>query len=160
MGKCGHGLRLSGQGNVAMHGGVHAVFADDVPVDGGVFAVHMEDLVGPLTQLWHRVDQVRAAADGAFGTGDVQINNNCSLEIASGLSDTIDNGSSLYLNGTASSNLAAKLVLYSNETVKHLWIDGVQQDAGVYTNSESWLSGPGELTVLEGAPVPTLIIFR
>jgi hypothetical protein len=104
--------------------------------------------------------QVRAAANGAFGTGDVAINNNCSLHIQGGLSDTIHDGAALVLAGASSTTLASKLVLDSNETVHQLWVDGVQQPAGTYTNTQSWLSGSGVLTVIRGPAVPTLILFR
>ena len=104
--------------------------------------------------------QVKAAANGAFGTGDVKINQNCSLQIQAGLGDAISNTAALHLTGTSSPTLSAKLVLDSNETVNQLWIDGVQQPAGDYSSGETWLDGSGILTVLRGPAVPTLIIFR
>ncbi len=97
-----------------------------------------------------QLHNVEARADGCFGTGHVSINNNCTLVIASGLSDTIDDAAALTLNGAQSSGEAGKLVLNSSETVGALFIDDVQQPAGQYTNSQSWLSGDGTLTVLTG----------
>lgn len=93
---------------------------------------------------------VEAGADGCFGTGHVSINNNCTLVIAAGLFDTIHDAAALTLNGAPSSAQASKLVLNSGETVGALFIDDVQRPAGQYTNSESWLSGDGTLTVLTG----------
>lgn len=76
--------------------------------------------------------RLRASADGAFGTGDVTINNNCSLVINSGLSDTIDDAATLSINGVKSSDEAAKLNLGSNESVDAFFIDGLQVNAGAY----------------------------
>ena len=104
--------------------------------------------------------QVKAAANGAFGTGDVKINQNCSLQIQAGLGDAIGNSAALHLTGASSPTFSAKLVLDSNETVNQLWIDGIQQPAGDYNSSETWLNGSGILTVLRGPAVPTLILFR
>lgn len=106
--------------------------------------------------------RVRATSNGAFGTGNVTINKNATLEIASGLNDTIDNGAALSLNGPKDSRRATKLILDSDETVDTLWYDGAQLFAGTYTNSESWLSGGGTLTVLNGPPdlPPTLLSIK
>ncbi len=98
--------------------------------------------------------QVLAGANGAFGTGDVSINHNASLQLQSGLSSAIDNGAALFLNGAHSTTWASKLVLNSNETVAELWIDGLPQNSGVYNNSETWISGGGLLTVLVGPNNP------
>jgi len=94
--------------------------------------------------------QVKATADGGFGTGDVAINTNCSLQIAGGVTNTIDDGAALYLNGAKSSRLASKLVLDSSETVNEFWIDGNQAATGTYTSAHGAISGGGTLTVLSG----------
>lgn len=92
--------------------------------------------------------QIAADHDGCFGTGNVFVNNNCSLQISAGLTDTIDDTASLALNGVSSTRVPSKLILDSNETVNVLLIEGVQMPAGTYTNGETWLSGDGVLTVL------------
>ena len=94
----------------------------------------------------------RVSANGGFGTGDVAINNNCSLYITSGLTDAIDDGAALTLNGVPSSDAGTKLVLDGSDTVNELWIDGVQKPANTYDNTESWVSGAGTLTVLTSPP--------
>lgn len=95
---------------------------------------------------------VEAAAMECLGTGDVSINNNCTLVIASGLGNAIDDGATLTLSGLKSSDYAGKLVLNSNETVKALIVESQSMAAGQYTsaNAASWLSGNGILTVLTG----------
>jgi hypothetical protein len=104
--------------------------------------------------------QVRISANGAFGTGEVRINANCGLHIQTGVGDAISNAAALVLAGAASTTLSAKVVLDSNETVNQLWIDGIQQPAGSYNSSETWLNGTGILTVLRGPSVPTMIRFK
>ena len=106
---------------------------------------------------------VRASANGAFGTGNVAINNNCSLEIAAGLSSTINDTATLYVTGVRSttSGWATKLILKSNETVTDFWLNGVQQAPGTYDSSSGLLdsggnpliSGSGILTVLGSSPM-------
>jgi hypothetical protein len=86
-----------------------------------------------------------------LGTGHVAINNNCTLVIAVGLSNAIDDGATLTLSGAQAENYASKLVLNSNETVNALIIDGQPIAAGQYTSAETWLSGNGILTVLTGS---------
>ena len=102
---------------------------------------------------------MNARSDDAFGTGDVTINNAGTLEIISGLGDTIDDSAALVLNGIKDSRRASKLIINSDETVDTLTIDGVQAFAGTYTaSSGAWISGGSTLTVTNGATdiAPTL----
>lgn len=117
--------------------------------------------LGSLPRVW-------AQKDGAFGTGNVTLNDGVSLVFDSGLTDTIDNGASLYVNGRKG-NDAAKINLGgSSETVDKLFIDGYQVYAGAYTSGSGLLDGyglpliadSGTLTVLSSptdATPPTVI---
>ena len=97
----------------------------------------------------------RAGADGCFGTGDVTINNNCSLYISTGLTNAIDNAAMLSLNGVGSSDAAAKLVLESSDTVDALTVNSFSYPTGTYgrvglggvDHEYDWMSGNGILTV-------------
>lgn len=102
--------------------------------------------------------QLGADANGCFGSGDVTINKNCNLVIKSGLTDTIDDGATLFVNGTYTTRGTNKLILNSSETVNEFWLDGVQIAAGDYTSASGLISsdgnnligGSGTLTVLNG----------
>jgi len=97
----------------------------------------------------------RASSEGAFGTGDITINNLTSIVIDSALSDTISDSAILYLNGSRSTQVAAKMVLGSDETILALYVDGVRKSGGTYGSTSSTatyqddtlFSGTGLLTV-------------
>jgi hypothetical protein len=96
--------------------------------------------------------RVDANANGVFSTGDLSINNAASLRISTGLTDTIDDAASVFLVGAKDAKLGTdKLDLTSSETIFRLFIEGVQQPGGTYTDSESWLSSlnSSTLTVLD-----------
>jgi len=93
--------------------------------------------------------RARATSDGAFGTGHVTINNNATLEIASGLTDVIDDSATLSLNGTKDGRRTAKLTLDSSDTVGAFWLDGVNQGYGTFSAAThpGVIGGSGVLTV-------------
>lgn len=78
---------------------------------------------------------------------------NSATSLILNVSNCILDSADLYLNGTKDSGEAAKLVLNASDIVSNLWIDGFQQIAGNYDNTETWISGAGILTVL-GDPPP------
>ena len=149
-------------------------FADTVSGSGGVtlWADNRNKLIftaastfsGGVT-VGNAGNYVKASSDGALGTGNVTINDAASLWIAAGLSDTIGDRATVYLNGTASSELASKVVLDSTETVSGLFFEGVQQDPGVWgavgsgaRHEDARFTGSGFLIVTP--PGPTLFILR
>jgi hypothetical protein len=121
---------------------------------------------GGLTMV-NGSSRIEANADGALGTGDVNINDNTSLQIGSGLSSVIDDGAALNLNGNRDNRKAAKLILNSSETVDTFFIDGIQKTAGTYDSTSGLtdsggnplISGAGTLTVLSNPPAvaPVLV---
>jgi hypothetical protein len=102
--------------------------------------------------------QLRASANGSFGTGNVTINKSCSLEITANLGNAIDDGATLSLNGVRSSTWSAKLMLHSDELVYAFFVDGVQQPAGIYSSASGLtdssgnplIGGSGKLYVVAG----------
>jgi hypothetical protein len=98
-----------------------------------------------------------AAADASFGSGDVHLKENSSLIIEANLTDTIANTAALSLEGVGSlringggadPNKLYKLFLQSDETVAGFFIDGVDQDEGIFSGeTHTAITGPGKLTV-------------
>lgn len=105
--------------------------------------------------------QINANVNYCLGTGDVTMNNGTTLILNGSTSDVIDDDASLYLNGSATMNLNS-----NDETVKFLYLDGVVQKVGTYGSTSSsaqftdnnFFSGSGVLTVLE--PKPKGAFFR
>jgi alpha-galactosidase len=97
-----------------------------------------------------------ARAAGSLGNGDVTINpradgRSASLHIdaANAMADT----ATLYLNGTAgqggySGTGSDYVIMNADDTIAALFVYGVEQPPGNYTNSESWLQGSGTLRVV------------
>jgi len=121
---------------------------------GGIIASFTDTNFGNASRLV-------ANANGAFGTGDVTVNDGIGLVIAAGLGNVIDNNAALHLNGRGH-HTDRNLRLNSSETVRALFIDGVGIPAGTY-NSTSGLvdylgnpliTGTGALTVLTGPVAP------
>ena len=98
--------------------------------------------------------RVEANVSGAFGTGDVTFNARAANDRGATLQidapNVIADTAALFLNGPKDNRRDAKLIMNASDTVNELWIDGGQAFAGAYTNSQSWLSGGGTLTVLSG----------
>ncbi|MFT6862138.1 MAG: putative phosphodiesterase [Akkermansiaceae bacterium] len=98
---------------------------------------------------------VVAATDSAFGTGDVELKDKCSLVIEPNHTDTIADTATLRLDGAGSlrmqgavANQLYKLVLNSDETVSGFFIDGQNLGEGVYSSeTHPEIGGPGKLTV-------------
>jgi autotransporter-associated beta strand protein len=85
---------------------------------------------------------------GTLGTGSLIVNPGATFEIrnpAGAIADT----AAIAVSGTGKLNLITGVA----ETVNRLFIDGVQQPAGTYTSSSSFITGPGSLIVTQG-PVP------
>ena len=93
-------------------------------------------------------NQFKVTANGAFGTGDIKVENLCSLEIISGLGNAIDDTATITINGLKSNRVNGKLILNSDETVGGLIVDGQQMPYSTYDNSEEWITGNGILTVV------------
>lgn len=94
--------------------------------------------------------KVYANAANSLGTGNVTIDTSVTLFIMA--ANTISDSADLYLvGGPQGSN--EKLEMTADETVNKLYIDGFQQAAGNYTNTETWIDGAGTLTVLTNPPV-------
>lgn len=96
---------------------------------------------------------IEPGVNNAFGTGDVTLNDGVRLVIPGGLSDTIDDGATLNLDGARARD-GHKLVLGSDETVGLLNRNGFPYPSGTYgeigsgaTYEHSWISGSGILTV-------------
>lgn len=86
---------------------------------------------------------VRPGVNGAFGTGDVTINDGITLDIVAGLGNTIDNSATLTLNGRGRHD-APKLRLNSNETIGGLEVSYTSNPPG---GSGTLIGGSGVLTV-------------
>ncbi len=98
-----------------------------------------------------------AAANSAFGTGDVAIKANASLIIEASLGDTIADTATLSLEGSGSirvngggadPNTLYKLVLNSDETVGSFMVDGQDQGEGEFSvATHPFIFGSGKLIV-------------
>ena len=98
-----------------------------------------------------------ASADSAFGTGNVEIKENCSLFIDRDVADVIADTATLQLEGVGSlrvngpgaqADVLYKLVLKSNETVGGFYVDGKDQGEGVFSSeTHPGIAGSGKLTV-------------
>jgi hypothetical protein len=111
---------------------------------------------------------IRGKAAGAFGTGDVnveqrgdQVTPNRSARLYFDVPDVMADTATLYLNGPVGgggyTGDGVDWVVINhagNETIGGLYIYGVQQPYGTYDSSETWLGGAGTLTVK--APDPNL----
>lgn len=115
----------------------------------GAFVANNTDIVSNRSRVW-------AESSGAFGSlATITINNGLSLVIDA--SDTIDAGTSLYLNGGGHPS-DAKLRLNQDAQVFALYIDDERMPDGQYDSSEEWITGSGSLTV-QGAPQGTIILI-
>jgi len=108
-------------------------------------------------------------ANGAMGAGDLVVSNGASVQVSSGVSNTIDDAASVFFWGAGSSkspHFGKKIAMYSSETVSNFWVEGLQKVAGTwgatgsgcqYTNDALFM-GSGVLNVLGSPPVvaPTL----
>jgi len=96
----------------------------------------------------------RTYASDSLGLGNVVIGDYISLEINA--ANCILDSADLHLNGSDSQKPSAgtynKLDMNADDTVNKLFIDGLQQLSGNYTNAESWIDGSGTLTVLTDPP--------
>jgi len=111
--------------------------------------------------------RVVANTTGAFGTGDVYINDRPAhdrgVTLIIDAPDVIADTASLYLTGPKDNRQPAKLILNANETVSSFWVDGLPQPAGVYSAASGLtdplgnplIGGSGLLTVV-GTGGPTL----
>lgn len=110
-------------------------------------------------------ESLRANAAGAFGTGDVTVNDGVGLliSVANAIADT----ATLTLNG-GNREQSFKLTLDASDTVAKLFVDGIQLPAGPYTSASglvdsagsALIGGSGTLTVTGGsAPVRLLRDF-
>ena len=97
---------------------------------------------------------LHAKATGSLGLGDVTVNpagDYRSATLYIDAEDAMDPSKSLFLNGGGFSGTGSdRLVLNADLTVMQLWIDGVQQNAGIYTAEDDFISsGSGILRVLD-----------
>ncbi len=98
---------------------------------------------------------LHAKLAGSLGTGNVTINPRSDGRSASLYLDADDamvDTATLTLNGSPgqggfSGNGSDYVILNADDTIAALYVYGVQQPEGTYTNSETWISGSGTLTV-------------
>jgi hypothetical protein len=122
--------------------------------NNNIFRLNTANTLGGALYMGSGNSRVEANADSAFGTADVTILNGASLVIAASLSDTIDDGAMLFLEGGIG-NQPTKVVLNSDESIVALWVDDVLQSTGTYGRvghptavfTNSLFSGNGTLTV-------------
>jgi len=86
-----------------------------------------------------------AGVTGTLGTGNLVVGSDAVCEILN-TSGTIADTAAVSLSGTGSLVLASGVT----ETVRQLFINGVQQPAGIYSSSSSFITGAGSLIVAEG----------
>jgi hypothetical protein len=99
---------------------------------------------------------LHATVAGSLGTGNVTINprpDGRSASLYFDANDAMADTATLTLNGSPgqggfSGNGSDYVILNADDTIAALYVYGVQQPAGIYTNSETWISGSGTLTVL------------
>lgn len=140
---------ISGQGKLTLNG-----------VNGNQFRLETPNsFTGGLSgySAQNQAFFIVAAADSAFGTGDVELKDKCSLVIDPNQTDTIadtatlrlDGSGSLRVNGPgAAADTIYKLLLNSSETVSGFFIDGQDQGEGVFSSeTHPQIAGPGKLTV-------------
>ncbi|BCX46294.1 VonWillebr and factor type A [Haloferula helveola] len=94
---------------------------------------------------------------GCLGTGDVTLVGDSSDDRSPQLRFNDANAMSitgrLHLDGGGpSGNGNNRIYLGTDVTIGGLTLDGVEQPAGTYTSSQSWIEGPGTLTVLFISP--------
>jgi len=114
------------------------------------------ELIANGIDRWH----LRAKAAGSLGTGDVTINPRTDGRSASLYIDAADamaDTATLRLNGTAgqggySGTGSDYVIMNADDTIAGLFVYGVEQPAGDYTSSETWLQGSGTLTVVPIIP--------
>lgn len=96
---------------------------------------------------------VSASADKAFGTGDVTIDDYCSLIIEPQVSDAIADDANLRLVGGGylrvnNSENSYKVFLRANETVGGFFVDGKDQGKGEFSSeTHSFIGGEGKIIV-------------
>jgi hypothetical protein len=119
----------------------------------GIFTAASPAWSGGL-RAFNGTSQVKGAAPGCFGTGDVTIDNSMSLQLDA--TNTIDNGATLHLNGNRG-QIANKLILNADDTIGALNVDGFPYAGATYGRvggpatvdvEVAWISGDGVLTVL------------
>ncbi|HIG86354.1 MAG TPA: hypothetical protein EYQ25_04855 [Planctomycetes bacterium] len=107
---------------------------------------------------------LHATVAGSLGTGNVTINprpDGRSASLYFDANDAMADTATLTLNGSPgqggfSGNGSDYVILNADDTIAALYVYGVQQPAGAYTNSEAWISGNGTLTVASSAgPIGT-----
>ncbi|HIG86350.1 MAG TPA: hypothetical protein EYQ25_04830 [Planctomycetes bacterium] len=110
------------------------------------------ELIADTSDRWY----LHATAAGSLGTGNVTINprpDGRSASLYFDANDAMADTATLTLNGSPgqggfSGNGSDYVILNADDTIAALYVYGVQQPAGIYTNSETWISGSGTLTVL------------
>jgi autotransporter-associated beta strand protein len=90
-------------------------------------------------------------ATGSLGGGSLTVQTGATCEIRN-TSGAIADSADVSLNGTGKLFLAPGLT----ETVKRLFINGVLQPPGIYTNASPFIIGSGSLVVTEGDPTQTI----
>jgi len=84
----------------------------------------------------NKTETIVAAATGAFGTGDVTINDGVTLQIDA--LNPMDSSATLYLAGRKSgNNVASKLIMNADNTVLGFYLDGIEQAMGAWGSSAS-----------------------
>jgi hypothetical protein len=109
------------------------------------------ELIADTVDRWN----LHAKVAGSLGTGNVTINPRSDGRSASLYLDADDamvDTATLTLNGSPgqggfSGNGSDYVILNADDTIAALYVYGVQQPEGAYTNSETWISGSGTLTV-------------
>jgi len=120
-------LTIVGNNNITYHFNAAGDFSGGLIADGGGW-------------------RIEANVPGSLGAGDVTINNGVSLIIDA--ADAMDDLATLFLNGGKDSRRDSKLIMNADDTIMALWIDGLDQGTGLFTDaSGAWISGNGILTV-------------
>ncbi|MCB1131962.1 MAG: autotransporter-associated beta strand repeat-containing protein, partial [Verrucomicrobiae bacterium] len=91
-----------------------------------------------------------ADTSGTLGTGNLTVNTGavCDLRNASG---ALSDAASVYLNGSGKLAIASGVA----ELVARLFVDDIEQPAGVYTSTSGFVTGAGSLVVTDGTVVLT-----
>ncbi|MHC4740666.1 MAG: LamG-like jellyroll fold domain-containing protein [Planctomycetota bacterium] len=109
-------------------------------------------LVANTVDRW----KLRARAAGSLGAGDITVNPRADGRSASLYIDAenaMADVATLYLNGSPgqggySGGGSDYLIMNADDTIAGLFVYGVEQPPGKYTNSQPWLQGNGTLTVV------------
>ena len=113
------------------------------------------ELIVDAIDRWY----LHAWAAGSLGTGNVTINprpDGRSASLYFDADDAMADTATLTLNGSPgqggfTGDGSDYVIMNADDSIAALYLYGVPQPEGTYTNSEPWLQGPGTLTVISPA---------